>query len=468
MAERPDPLLREDRRTSVRVYGQMIRLTLPIVVQNLLSALVSSADVMMLSSLGQSAISAVSLAAQYTSLVSMVYFGLGTGVSILASQYWGRKDIHAIELVQGIALRFSMLVSVICFVLMMTVPEALMRVYTPDPELIELGVQYLRITGFGFLFWGVSEMYLASLRSVGRVTISTMISTLSLGLNVLLNAVFIFGLLGAPKMGVLGVGMATSIARAAALVACFGVSACSGDVKLRLRLMFVRNRALFRDFLHMSVPALLNDVSWGAAFSLYSAIMGHMGSDVVSANAIVVVIRNFATVLCYAVGGAATIWVGRLLGAGELEAARRDAGRLIRLTVVTGLLGGLLMLGAVPIALRYAEGYVHLTEQAVGFLRVMLLINSYYVMGTAVNTTLIVGIFRAGGDSRFGFICDSVDMWCYGVPLGFLAAFVLKLPPMWVYFLICTDEFVKWPWVFRHYRSMKWLKNITRDYGQGA
>ena len=93
----------------------------------------------------------------------------------------------------------------------------------------------------------------------------------------------------------------------------------------------------------------------------------------------------------------------------------------------------------------------------------MLLICSYYVMGAAVNTSLIAGVFRAGGDSRWGFICDTIDMWGYGVPLAFLSAAVLRLPPLWVYFLMCTDEFVKWPWVIAHYKSKKWLKNITRD-----
>ena len=112
-----------------------------------------------------------------------------------------------------------------------------------------------------------------------------------------------------------------------------------------------------------------------------------------------------------------------------------------------------------PFVLRCAN----LSEVGKGYLRVMLLINSYYVMGAAVNTTLIAGVFRAGGDSRFGFICDTIDMWVYAVPLGFIAAAALKLPPLWVYFLLCTDEFVKWPWVIRHYRSKKWLRNITRE-----
>lgn len=455
-----EPALQAESR---QTYAQMTRLALPIVVQNLLSALVSSADVMMLSGVGQSAISAVSLASQYANVIFMVYYGLGTGVSMLTSQYWGKKDIHAIELVEGIALRFSLALSAVCFLLMQLMPDTLMLVFTDDAELIALGVQYLRAVSWSFLFWAVSEIYLSALRSVGRVTMATALSTLSLGLNVGLNAVFIYGLLGAPRLGVQGVGMATSIARGVTLTACALVSLRSGDVKLRPRLMLVRSPLLFKDFLHMSIPALLNDVSWSVAFSMYSAIMGHLGSDVVSANAIVVVIRNFATVLCYAVGSATTIWLGKLLGAGALEQAKKDAARLIKLTVATGVLGGVVVLCSIPPVLAYAEDYVQMTAQAVGYLRVMLLINIYYVMGTAVNTTLIAGVFRAGGDSRFGFVCDTVDMWCYGVPLGFLSAFVLKLPPMVVYFLICTDEFVKWPWVFKHYRSMKWVKNITRE-----
>ena len=131
----------------------------------------------------------------------------------------------------------------------------------------------------------------------------------------------------------------------------------------------------------------------------------------------------------------------------------------MKLTVITGAIGGLIVLAATPFVLKYAT----LTETAMHYLKYMLLINTYYVMGAAVNTTLIAGVFRAGGDSRFGFICDAIDMWCYAVPLGFLAAFVLKLPVLWVYFLLCTDEFVKWPWVIKHYRSGKWLNNITRD-----
>ncbi len=209
----------------------------------------------------------------------------------------------------------------------------------------------------------------------------------------------------------------------------------------------------------MSLPALANDVIWGLAFSTYSVIIGHLGSDAVAANAFVIVARNFGTVLCYGMSSAGTILLGNEIGENKLEEARKDASRLMKLTLISSVIGGLIILIATPFIVSYAD----ISDTAKHYLKYMLLINTYYVTGTAVNTTLIAGVFRAGGDSRFGFICDTIDMWVYAVPLGFIAAFVLDLPVLVVYFLLCTDEFVKWPWVLKHYKSGKWLKNITRD-----
>lgn len=209
----------------------------------------------------------------------------------------------------------------------------------------------------------------------------------------------------------------------------------------------------------MALPALGNDVAWGLAFSMYSVIMGHMGNDAVAANSFVTVVRNLGTVFCFGIASAGGILVGNVIGEGDMKRAKSYSSKVMKLTVLSGAVGGAIILSVTPFVLSVAS----LSDQAMHYLKYMLLINSYYVMGAAVNTTLIAGLFRAGGDSRFGFICDVIDMWVYAVPLGFFAAFVLKLPVMWVYFLLCTDEFVKWPWVIKHYKSGKWLKNITRD-----
>ena len=439
--------------------NKIIKLTLPIVVQNLLSAAVSSADVIMLNYVGQSAISAVSLAAQYSSILFMVYYGLGTGATMLCAQYYGKKDLQAVRVIEGIALRFSLGLSTVFAVVVLLCPQLLMLVFTEDTELIALGATYLRVMSITYLCWGMTEVYLSILRSIGKVQISMILNILAFSLNILLNAVFIFGLFGAPKLGVLGVAIATAASRVAELIGCMIVSLRTREVKLNPMYMFLRNRTLLGDFVKLSLPALANDVVWGTAFSMYSVILGHLGNDAVAANSLVTVVRNFGTTLCFGVASGSSILLGNLLGQDRMEDAELCAKKAVKLTVISGALGGLIILCATPFVLQFAD----LTDKAMYYLKYMLFINSYYVMGAAVNTVLIAGVFRAGGDSRFGFICDTIDMWVYAVPLGFLTAFILKLPVLWVYFLMCTDEFVKWPWVIRRYRSKRWLKNITRD-----
>lgn len=440
-------------------YRQMFKLAIPIIIQNLLSAAVNSSDVIMLNYVGQSAISAVSLAANYSNILFMVYYGLGTGASLLCAQYFGKKNMQAIHAVEGIALRFSLAISALVALAAFTMPQRMLLLFTSDQELIAIGSSYIRIMGITYLCWGVTEIYLAILRSIGRVTISMTLNMLAFGLNILLNAMFIFGLFGAPKLGVTGVAIATASSRLIQLVACVIVSLLSKDVKLNPAYMFIRSKTLLNDFIHLSLPALGNDLSWSVAFSMYSVILGHLGTEAVAANSLVTVVRNVGSVFCFAIASAGTILLGRVMGQGELEKSKSYASRMLKMTVVAGAVGGVIVLAVTPFVLRFAS----LNDTAMHYLEYMLLINSYYIMGSAVNTALIAGVFRAGGDTKFGLICDTIDMWVYAVPLGFFAAFVLKLPVLWVYFLLCTDEFVKWPWVIRHYRKGEWAKNITRE-----
>lgn len=440
-------------------YRQMFKLAIPIIIQNLLSAAVNSSDVIMLNYVGQSAISAVSLAANYSNILFMVYYGLGTGASLLCAQYFGKKNMQAIHAVEGIALRFSLAISALVALAAFTMPQRMLLLFTSDQELIAIGSSYIRIMGITYLCWGVTEIYLAILRSIGRVTISMTLNMLAFGLNILLNAVFIFGLFGAPKLGVTGVAIATASSRLIQLIACVIVSLLSKDVKLNPAYMFIRSKTLLNDFVHLSLPALGNDLSWSVAFSMYSVILGHLGTEAVAANSLVTVVRNVGSVFCFAIASAGTILLGRVMGQEELEKSKSYASRMLKMAVVAGAVGGVIVLAVTPFVLRFAS----LNDTAMHYLEYMLLINSYYIMGSAVNTALIAGVFRAGGDTKFGLICDTIDMWVYAVPLGFFAAFVLKLPVLWVYFLLCTDEFVKWPWVIRHYRKGEWAKNITRE-----
>lgn len=441
-------------------YRDMLRLALPIVFQNLVTTAVGSADVIMLGWVGQSALSAGSLASQVMFILNLVYSGISSGIGMLAAQYWGKKDTKTIEKIMGIGMKISILVSFLFFVMACFFPRLLMLIFTSEAELICTGIPYLRIVGISYLFMGISQVYLCTMRSIERVVFATLTNGSALGLNIVLNAVFIFGWFGAPKMGIMGVALATTIARFIELVLCL-LDACRFQViRFRPSLFAGHNKLLFQDFLKYSLPAFGNEVSWGVAFSMYSVIMGHLGSDVVAANAVAVVAKNLGTVVCFGIANAGTILLGKAIGAGQTESVKEDASRFCKVTFLSGIAGGILIFLLRPLFMGMAD----LSATAQGYLRVMLYINMYSVIGQAMNTTVICGIFRSGGDSRWGFICDFIDMWFFAVPLGFISAFVLKLPPMWVYFLIYLDEFVKLPFVYRHYKSYRWLRNITREF----
>ena len=441
-------------------YGKLRKLATPIAFQSLMLAAVAAGDALMLGSVAQNEMTAVSLATQIQFVQNMFLMAVTSAGAILGAQYWGRNDRDTVRSLFNMMLRWCGVISLVFFTACELCPELLMKMFSHDGEIIEIGSAYLRIAGWSYLITGVSQSYLTTMKVTDHVAPSAWISSSAVVSNIILNGIFIFGLFGAPKMGAAGVALATSLSRIVELALALLVSARSQDVKLKARYFLLHNPLLFKDFLKMALPALVNDVSWGLAFSLYSVIIGQfLGSDMVAANSFVTQVRSFATVLCFSVASAGGILLGQIIGSGEMEEAEQSASAVMRLTVASGAIGGVLIL----LFMRPVLAFADLTPLGKSYLRTMLFINSYYVMGAAVNTTLIAGVFRAGGDSRFGMICDTIDMWCYAVPLGFFAAGVLKLPPLWVYFLLCTDEFVKWPWVIGHYRSKKWLKNITRD-----
>lgn len=438
----------------------IIRLAVPIVLQNLVTFAVTSADVIMLGLVSQNSLAAGSLANQVMFILNLIFAGISSGVIMLAAQYWGKQDTKTIEQIMGIGMRLSVLISTVFFITAFFFPEFLMRIFTDDIDLILSGIPYLHVISFSYLFMSFSQVYLCSMRTVERVYFATAANAVALILNVILNAIFIFGLFGAPRLGIVGVALATVIARGVELAVCIIDNLIPKVIHFRIRTVFKFNKVLFSDFLKYSLPAFGNEIVWGVAFSMYSVIMGHLGGDMVAANAVVVVARNLGSVACFGIANAGAILLGKSMGSGNNETIKADSSHFIKITIIAAILGGVVIFLFRPVFIGMAD----LTDAAKGYLGIMLFINMYYILGQAVNTAFICGVFRAGGDSKWGFICDTVDMWCYAVPLGFISAFVLKLPPIWVYFLICTDEFVKIPFVYRHYKSYKWLKNITRDF----
>lgn len=444
-------------------YKHAIRITAPIALQNFMDAMVSSADIIMLSFVGQTAMAASSLAGQVAFVLHMLLFGIGSGASVLSAQYWGKGDTKAVERVLGLSLKITLIITALFTAAAAIFPEFIMRIFTEDTELIEEGILYLRAVCASYLLGGFCSVYLSVMRSVERVRMSATVHCSAVIMNVVLNACFIFGWGPFPKLGIIGVALATSITRAVETVICLFDSRLCKVVKLRVKYLLARGGQLMKDFIKFAVPAAANDVVWGLAFSIYSVILGHLSSDIVAANSVASVVKNLGTVVCFGCSSSAAIILGKTMGDNKLKEAKVYAGRFIKLAALTAFLGGIVILLAKPLVMLYMEVAVEVTPLVREELNLMLYINSYYIMGASLNTMLICGIFRSGGDVKFGMYCDAIAMWVYAVPIGLIAAFVLKLPEMWVYFILCLDEFVKLPAVFWHYKKGTWVKNITRD-----
>lgn len=430
---------------------------MPIAFQQFMLALVSASDALMLGMISQNSLSAVSLAGQVTFIHSLLLESMTIGLSLLAAQYWGKGDIPAVERIFAYVMKITVLISLLFTLSALLVPGLLMKIFTNDPVLIRGGSVYLRVIAVSYLLTGISQMYLCILKNSGRAGKSSMISATSVIINIFINAVLIYGLFGIPRMEIAGAALATVTARVIEVVWCVCETSRKDQVKLRAKYLLRNDIILRRDFWKYTTPVICNEIVWGTGFSMYSVIMGHLGTDAVAANSIANIVKNLAACFCMGLGNGGGIMVGNELGAGKPDTAREYGGRLCRLAVASGIVSGLILLACSPLILRVAN----LSTVSREYLQGMLLICAYYMIGRSVNGVTISGIFCAGGDSRFGLYCDCITMWCIIVPLGLIAAFILKLPVLAVYFVVSLDEFVKIPAVYRNYKKYRWVRDLT-------
>lgn len=434
---------------------QLTALVIPIAFQQFMTALVSASDAFMLGFLSQNAMSAVSLASQVMFVYTLFLFGITAGTSIFSAQYYGKGDKKSVEKILGISLDFSLIISVIFTVLALTVPQFLMRIFTSDSELIDLGAGYLRIVAFTYTLLGISQVYLTVMKNCGQAGKGAVISAVSMCMNIALNALFIYVL----KMGVAGAAFATLISKIFEFAWAVLEMLRKRNIMIRIKNMYHMDKLLRGDYVKATAPVLGNMLVWGCGFTMYTVIMGHLSSDAVAANSIANIVKELLICICSGIASGGAIIVGNELGRGQLEKAREYGARLCRTAIISGIITGAVILLCIPILSRFST----LTGTARHYLRFMLVICSYYVVGKSVNMTTISGIFCAGGDSKFGFICDTVTMWAVTVPIGLVSAFVLKLPVLAVYALINIDEIVKLPAVYRHYKKYLWVRDLTRE-----
>lgn len=441
-------------------YKMVFSLVLPMAVQNLINVGVTAADVIMLGRVGETALSAASLANQISFILNLLMFGLTSGAAVLTAQYWGRKDTRTIEKVMGMSFRFAIIVGLLFGAAAIFIPGRLMLIFTKEDIIIAEGIRYLRIVGFSYLLMSVNMVYLNLMRSVERVLVGMVTYAVSLLVNVIVNAIFIFGLLGAPKLGTAGAAIGTLTARCIELVSIVLYDRKYNDVlNVRIRDIFVRDGGLRRDFVRYAMPVAANELIWGSGMAMISAVMGHLGGAAVAAHSVAQTSRQLAMVVSLGVSGAAAIILGKTIGEGRRDLAKVYASRFMKLSLIVGIAGGLFIFFAVrPVA----DAFLVLTGEAREYLGYMMFIMSYFCVIQSVSCTLIVGILRSGGDTRIGLILDVWGLWGCSIILGAVAAFILKLPVPAVYALITCDEAVKFLPAFKRYRSYKWLKDVTR------
>jgi MATE efflux family protein len=382
-------------------------------------------------------------------------FAFMAGENMFVAQYYGKGDYTGISQVFSLVTKICGCIAVVFLAGTLFFPEQLMRILTNEETLIVLGSEYLRVIGISYVFSGIAQIFLAIMKNCGAVNMSTLINGVMVILNIALNAVFIFGLSGFPKMGIKGAALATVLATVVQFLWSVGYVLCRiRAVKFSLRSC---EKKLFGRFWQKTVPLLINNLAWGIGFSMYSVIMGHLGTDAVAANGIANISKNLVVCFCLGLGNAGSIIVGNRLGADRLQEAKEVGETLTKTAIIAGIVSGLVLIALSP----FITKMVDLTPTARGYLQKMLLISSYYIAGKSVNCMTIGGIFAAGGDSKFGMLCDSVTLWCIIVPLGCICAFILKLPVMVVYFVLNLDEIIKLPVVYKHYKKYKWIKNLT-------
>lgn len=438
----------------------LITLVIPIALQNLISVAVISADIVILGMINQTTMSAVSLAGQITFVLTLFYFGLAAGAGILTAQYWGKKDLKAIQYILNIALTFSFSISFLFFALSFIMPDALMQIFTNDSDLARYGTLFLRAVSFSYLAMGFSQVYLSVAKSMEKAALSASISSISLILNVVLDALVVFILFpGKPEEAITGVAVATVTARFFELGLCYVHSVRRSPIRFNLPGRDFLERNMLNDYLKYTLPIQANYIVWGSALTATAAIIGHVNADMVAANSIASAVRNLTIVLCAGIAGGGAVLVGKYLGNGDQQMAKQAADKINLYTLIFGVIAGGTILLIKPLVFQVVE----LTPTAASYLDGMLYICAYYSIGKSLNSTIIGGIFPAGGDPKFGFWTDTIVMWGIILPLSYLSAFVWRLDPVWLYAVISLDEIIKLPIALIRYRQYKWLNNITRE-----
>lgn len=438
-------------------YVRVCTIAIPIALQSLITIGVNMMDTIMLGALGETALSASSLANQFINIYHICCMGLGMGASVMVSRFWGMRDILSLKKSITIMLRLCIAFGLAFTVATIFLPEQLMRIYTPDAAIIREGAGYFRWSIPSYLLLGLSLTCTIVLRSVGQAKVPLICSVISFSANIFFNWVFIFGNLGAPRMEVAGAALGTLIARAFEFVTIMGYFLfMEKKMAYRIRDIFMACGDLFPEYLKISIPVLVSDSLLALGNSAIAMIMGRIGAGFVSANSITAVTQQLTTVLTQGISQAGCIITGHTLGEGKREQAQREGYTFLLFGIIIGAVAcGIILLISGPMI-----GMYRITEETRRIAHQLMDAVAFILVFQSANSILTKGVLRGGGDTRFLMVADILFLWLASVPLGILAGLVLHLPAFWIYFFMKIDQIIKCVWCVFRLRSGKWIKAI--------
>ncbi|MBI3160934.1 MAG: MATE family efflux transporter [Chloroflexi bacterium] len=436
----------------------MRRIALPIMLQQLTFAALNMLGVMFVGQKGETSVAAVALAGQIAFMVNLVHFGVISGAAMFTAQFWGKQDIPNLRRVLGLCLMFALLTSAIFFSIGQFAPEWFLRIYSKDAEVIRLGADYVRVFSWTFIFMGISASYIFVMRSTGNVKMPTVVGVSILLLNTVLSYGLIFGRLGLPELGIQGAAIAAVIARA---LECGVILILTYWFKLpvaaSIRELTDFDLVFAGRVIKPMLPVILNELFWSLGITTYSAIYGRMGTDAIAAINIVGSIEQMAFVIFIGIANATSVLVGNRIGAGREDEAFEYAGHSLWLGITGGILMGLMLQLVKTPVLSLFNVSADVIQNAGHVINIV----SIFLWVRVNNMTIVVGILRAGGDTKFSMILDGFIIWIVGVPLAALGAYVFHLPVYFVYLCAMGEETTKWILGIWRYRSRKWINNLA-------
>jgi len=446
----------EQMYTKKEIIRQMFKIGIPVAAQNFVSVLVNMLDTIMIGSVGEAQLGAINQVNSLYVFFNMFVWGISMGTVVITARYWGQQKIDPIRDMIGLAMRVNIIAALLLSAVTLTVPEVVMRIFASDPEVIAYGVEYLRIMGWFYLFPAISTTFLSNLRAVHDVKISVVVYTCSCLTNLVLNWVLIYGNLGAPRLEVAGAAIATAISKTIEIVfVLIYMHKLEHRLNFRMHYIFVKTAQYIPSFIKFGIPVFFSEFIWGFGMTMQSAILGQYSKEFLAAYSLVLVILDLSTVAMCGFSNASLILLGNMIGAGKDGEAKKWS----KFFVIGGIGVGVFMAAVVMVIRPFAPGFIVCSETTANYILSMLLVCAYIDVCYGTSWNLGAGVLRAGGDTGFVAKIDVFSAIFMKGVLGAICGLWLKLDPLLVMTIVCSDELIKAIIYFVKYLKGDWLRH---------